>query len=186
MYKVAPEINNFVKVSMKTWKTTLILNHVNRSIISNSISIDRGIFQGDSFSPLFFCIALFPLSKLLNESNRGYNIFDQVITHLFYMDDLKLFAKNDSDLEDLLTIVKDFSDDIGMEFGLDKCAKASFKRGKFCKASNINLDTNTKIRNLEHDEVYKYLGINEGDGIKHTAMKEKIRKECYRRVQLIL
>ena len=173
------------KTGMKTWKTTLIINHGNRSITSNSISINRGIFQGDSFSPLLFCFALFPLSKLLSESNRGYNIFDQVITHLFYMDDLKLFAKNDSDLDDLLTIVKDFSNDIGMEFELDKCAKASFKRGKFCKASNINLDTNTKIRNLEHDEVYKYLGINEGDGIKHTAMKEKIRKECYSRVRLI-
>ena len=65
MYKVALEIINFVKVSTKTWKTTLILNHVNGSIISNSISINRGIFQGDSFSPLLFCIALFPLSRLL-------------------------------------------------------------------------------------------------------------------------
>ena len=73
-----------------------------------------------------------------------------------------------------------------MEFGLDKSAKGSFKRSKFCKASNINPETNTKISNLKHDEVYKYLGINEGDVIKHTAMKEKIRKECYRRVRLIL
>ena len=80
--------------------------------------------------------------------------------------------------------MKDFSDDIGAEF--DKCGKASFKRGKLCKASNINLETNTKIRNLEHDEVYKHLGINEGDGIKHTAMKAKIRKECYGRVRLVL
>ena len=186
MYRVAPEIINFVKIRIKTLKTILILNHGNGSITSNNISINRGIFQGDSFFRLSFCIALFPLSKLLNESNRRYNIFDQVISHLFYMDNLKLFAKNSSDLKDLLTIVKDFSDDIGMEFGIGKCAKASFKRSKFCKASNINLETNTKIRNLEHDEVYKYLGINEGDGIKHTAMKEEICKECYRRVRLIL
>ena len=115
---------------------------------SKSISINRGIFQGNSFSPLLFCIALFPLSQHLNESNRKYKTFRQVITHLFYMDDLKLFAKNDNDLEDLLTIVKDFSDDKGMEFRLDKRAKPSFKRGKFSKACNINTETNTKIRNL--------------------------------------
>ena len=31
-----------------------------------------------------------------------------------------------------------------------------------------------------------YLGINEGDGIQHSAMKEKVRKEYYRRVRMIL
>ena len=30
------------------------------------------------------------------------------------------------------------------------------------------------------------MGINEGDGIQHAAMKEKVRKEYYRRVRLVL
>ena len=51
---------------------------------------------------------------------------------------------------------------------------------------NINPKTNTKIRSLEQDEIYKYLGINKSDSIKHTATEEKIRKEYFRRVQLIL
>ena len=59
----------------------------------------------------------------------------------FYMDDLKLFAKNDQQLEGLLNIVKQFSHDIGMELGLDKCSKATFFRGKLLKAKNIILDT---------------------------------------------
>ena len=46
------------------------------------------------------------------------------------MDDLKLFGRNDEELTDLLNRVKEFSDDIGMNFGLEKCAKATFKRGK--------------------------------------------------------
>ena len=53
------------------------------------------------------------------------------------MDDLKLFAKNDKDLEGLLSTVKQFSNDIGMEFGLDKCAKATFVKGKLIKSSCI-------------------------------------------------
>lgn len=40
------------------------------------------------------------------------------------MDDLKLFARNDDELEGLFQIVKSFSDDSGMSYGLDKCAKA--------------------------------------------------------------
>lgn len=32
----------------------------------------------------------------------------------------------------------------------------------------------------------KYLGINEGDGIEHVRIKEKLRKEYYRHIRLVL
>ena len=55
----------------------------------------------------------------------------------------------------LLTIVKTFSDDIKMEFGLDKCAKATFKRGRLTKTTNLHLDVDTVIEELEQDGTYK-------------------------------
>ena len=171
---------------MKLWKTTLLLSHDKGNLISNSIDINSGIFQGDSLSPLLFCIALIPLSQQLNNTGYGYKIENKVIDHLFFMDDLKLYAKNDSELEGLLHTVKKFSDDIGMSFGLDKCAKATFARGKMIKAPNVKLDNDNVIRNLDQEETYKYLGVVEGDGIGHSAMKERVRKECYRRVRAIL
>ena len=42
------------------------------------------------------------------------------------MNDLKLYAKNDSEIEGLLGKVKGFSDHINMEFGLSKCTKTTF------------------------------------------------------------
>ena len=36
-----------------------------------------------------------------------------------------------------------------MEFGLDKCAKATFGSGKLLKAKNITLDTKTVVKDLE-------------------------------------
>ena len=102
------------------------------------------------------------------------------------MDDLKLFAKNDQQLQDLLNFVKQFSDDIRMEHELDKCAKATFFREKLLKAKNITLDTATVIKNLEPDECYKYLWVTERHGIQHSSMRETIRKECFRRVRSIL
>ena len=39
-----------------------------------SVLIKRGIFQGDSFSPLLFVIALLPLTHILRETGRGYQI----------------------------------------------------------------------------------------------------------------
>ena len=102
------------------------------------------------------------------------------------MDDLKSYGKNDIELDGLLKIVKTFSDDIGIAFGLDKCAKTTFIRGKLKYTRSIVLDTDTKIKELDQEETYKYLGIEESDGIQHGKMKEKIRKECYRRVRGVL
>ena len=42
------------------------------------------------------------------------------------------------------------------------------------------------IKDLEQEEVYKYLGVDESNGLQYAAMKEKIRKECYWRVRAIL
>ena len=119
---------------MKNWKTQLILTHESNTLTTDNIIIKRGIFQGDSLSPLLFCISLIPLSLELNSLGYGYKIRTEWITHLLYIDDLKLYAKDDNELEGLLRIVKGFSDDIGMEFGLSKCAKAVFKRGKLEKS----------------------------------------------------
>ena len=113
--------------------------------MSDNINIKRGIFQGDSLSPLLFCISLIPISLELSSSGYGYKIGTQWTTHLFYMDDLELCAKDDSELEGLLRIVKGFSDDIGMEFGLSKCAKATFKRGKLETSDHVRLDEETVI-----------------------------------------
>ena len=168
------------------WKTTLVLNTVEKTLNAGDVNINSGIFQGDSLSPILFCVTLIPLSKLLNNTGYGYKIYDNTINHLFYMDDLKLFANNDQQLKGLLNILKQFSDDIRMEFGLDKCAKAAFFSGKLLKAKNITLDTITIIKDLEPEDNYKYLGVTEGDVIQHSSMRKKIQKECFRRVTSIL
>ena len=39
---------------------------------SQTIQIRRGIIQGDSLSPLLFCLALIPLTNELNRADSGY------------------------------------------------------------------------------------------------------------------
>ena len=133
MFKVNPTVVNFIIASMKKWKTTLHLNHNNGTMKSRKININTGIYQGDSLSSLLFYLALEPLSSLLNSTKHGYEIKKRKINHLFCMDDLKAYAMNDEQLKKLLDIIKIFSDDIKMEFGLDKCAKATFFKGKLTK-----------------------------------------------------
>ena len=64
--------------------------------------------------------------------------------------------------------------------------KSIVKRGKLTKSTSLELDRITIIRDLDQEEFYKYLGVNESDGIQHSHMKETIRKECYCRVRAIL
>ena len=47
-----------------------------------------------------------------------------------YRDDIKLFAKNEDELEALKQAVKIYSQDIGMEFGIEKCVILIRKSGK--------------------------------------------------------
>ena len=46
------------------------------------------------------------------------------------MDNSKLYAKNEKVLESLAETVQIFSDDIGTEFGIHKCATLVVKTGK--------------------------------------------------------
>ena len=92
------------------------------------------------------------------------------------MDDLKLYRKDDSKLEGHLRIVKGFSDDIDTKFGLSKCAKATFKRGKLEKSHHVLLDEETMIKDLEQEKVYKYLGVDESSGIQHRIMTPKLEE----------
>ena len=47
-----------------------------------------------------------------------------------YMDDIKLFAKNENDLETLIHAVRMYSQDIEMEFGLENCVILVMKSDK--------------------------------------------------------
>ena len=153
---------------------------------SDKINVNCGIFQGEPPSPLLFCLPLIPPTNELNNSKYGYEIYEEAINHLFHMDDLKLCAENDKELEGLVATVKQFGYYIGMAFGLDKCAKATFINVKLTATTAVELDIETTIFELDQDKTYKYLGTDGGSGIQHSKMKEKIRKECYRRARTIL
>ena len=80
-----------------------------------------------------------------------------------YMADIKLFAKNEKELETLIHAVRVYSQDNGMEFGREKCAMLVMKSGK------RHLTDGMELQNQEN-ETYKYLGILEADTIKQLAM----------------
>ena len=87
--KVVKNIQNLLRNSMENWGT-LLCNYGNEL---GKVDIRRGIFQGDSFSPLSIVMAMIPIRMILRQVNEGYCFSEsrEKVYHLLFMDDLKLY-----------------------------------------------------------------------------------------------
>ena len=127
MYKISDEVINFIDKTMKTWRVELTAE--GRKLAEAKIR--RSIFQGDALSPLLFIITMMPLNHILRKCTAGYKLSRSQgkVNYLMYMD-IKLFAKYEKELETLIYTVRIYNRDIGMEFGIEKCAMLVMKSGK--------------------------------------------------------
>ena len=70
LYKIDDSLRAFLASQMTRWETDITLTHNGGAIKVPNVKIKRGIFQGDSLSPLLFCLAIDPLSKLLKSEGK--------------------------------------------------------------------------------------------------------------------
>ena len=182
MVGIAKNVIKTIENSMENWKTILTSNQE----VLGTVNINRGIFQGDSLSPLLFIIIMIPLTMLLREMNVGYHLEKEGdrVNHLLFMDDLKLYGQNNKQLDSLVKTVWLYSQDIGMKFGIDKCAVLEMERGKLIRSEGIILPDGERMKEVD-EEGYKYLGVLQWDRMMNKEMKKKIRTEYIRRVKKI-
>ena len=157
MYKISHEVINFIEKTTQTRRVELTAG--GRSLAETKIQ--RGIFQGDALSTLLFIIAMMTLNHILRKCAVECKLSrsQEKINHLMYMDDIKLFAKDEKELEALIHAVRIYSQDIRIEFGIEKCAMLVMESGKRHMTDGMKLPNYDKIRTLEENEAYKYLGI---------------------------
>ena len=119
MVGLADNIIGLIKQSMNKWKTNLYAD----GKLLGSVPIRRGIFQGDSFSPLLFVIALLLLTHILGETGMGYQLEKNgaKVNHLFFID---------KEIDSLIKTVWQYNKDIKREFGILECAVVSLQRGR--------------------------------------------------------
>ena len=89
-------------------------------------------------------------------------------------------------MDRLLNVVKQFSDDIQMKFGLDKCKKLTIIRGIQTSEADTIFNDGDKITELNNIQSYKYLGIEENTTVKAKHMKAKLKTEYFSRIKRIL
>ena len=182
---IAENIRELLSKSMKLkqWKLSLTSNGNELG----DVKVNRGIFQGDSLSPLLFVLCILPMSLVLRKVKAGYEWGKKEfsLNHLLFMDDLKLYGKSEKQIDSLVRTVHILSTDIGMEFGIRKCGLLILKKGKIVRHQGIELPNGETMKEVEQ-EGYTYLGVVELDKIKESEMKEKTIKKYKRRFRLIL
>ena len=139
-FGVAEYIKSLLVSSTEKWKVMLCSENSEL----DEAEIKRGIFQ----VLLVFVLALIPLSFILSKAMATYEFSEskEKINHLLFMDDLKLYSRSEKGLNSLVQTVRVFSEDIGMEFGIEKCAMLVMERGKIVKSVGIELPDGKVIK----------------------------------------
>ena len=134
LFGVVENIKSLLVNSMEKWKVMLCSGNSELG----EVEINQAIFQGDSLSPSVFALALIPLSLILRKTKAAYEFSEskENISHLLFMDDLKLYSRSEKGLRNGLISTDSlcFSEDIGMEFGIEKCYVSNGER-KDCEVS---------------------------------------------------
>ena len=125
-----------------------------------------------------------------NTQCDGYNIGlpgmrTLKVAHLLFVADLKTYASSQTIAHKQLDLISQFTNDIGMRFGVDKCAYLYMEKGKN-KTIGPELEMNgLQITELDDDKTYKYLGMDENIAYQGSLNKERVIKEYTNRVRKI-
>ena len=129
-----------------SWNTRISVRTKNGYETSEVIMFKRGLPQGDALCPRLFTLCINPISWMLSAMD-GYRISKPIakhITHLLYVDDLKIYAASEEKLKRLVKKVKSCMTDVGLEWNERKCPAAHIKRG--------NLQTNVESMNVGEEQ----------------------------------
>ena len=107
------------------------------------------------------------------------------ITHLLFVDDLKTYASNKKEAMEQLGVITEFTRDIGMEFGADKCAYMNVIQGIRTPLREKISMNGLELNELEDGDSYKYLGQDENIQYDGKLNKERVVAEYFRRVRKI-
>uniref|UniRef100_A0A0N5BJJ2 Reverse transcriptase domain-containing protein n=1 Tax=Strongyloides papillosus TaxID=174720 RepID=A0A0N5BJJ2_STREA len=145
----------------KSWKSTIIFNKKR----IGSFKIGRGVPQGDSLSPLLFCMSIAGIGYGLNKVEGFKSTLPLTSNHQWYMDDLKMYA-NSAEYQKLqINTLTRLSNNIGLDINNKKCATYN----------NVNI--NSPILDfplITKNETYKYLGITQNDLTDLTTLETKL------------
>lgn len=158
--QVCPLLISLLSKLMRNWRTTFQLPGSGKA--TQKMKVRNGIFQGDALSPTLFVIAVSTVSHALCQKGPKVGTAKSDFpNHLFYVDDLKLYANSETELNRLLEITSSVVKDIGLAVNTTKCARTAYKPFEEQTEGQKPEATDMQFPELRDSDTYKYLGINQ-------------------------
>ena len=175
-------MSRVIKNLCEGWSTRIVNGTTRGHQESDLIRFKRGLPQGDALCPRLFTLCINPVAWKLaaTEEYRLSRPVSTSITHLLYIDDLKIYAASESKLNRVLKSAKDAMEDIGLEWNPTKCSIAHVKKGgQVTNERGAIIDERSAIECLKDGELYKFLGVLEG-----AQQEEKQSLQCAAKIYL--
>ena len=129
---------------------------------------------------------------MMLEETDGYKMgqpgkIDLKRTHSMSIDDLKVYQENHRKLEVANETIVKASMDTGACYGVKKCAEIVFKNGKMVKGDGLAVpEERMKALDPEQNEVYTFLGCEQGDKIDVRRVMQRVKNEIAKRLEQLM
>lgn len=180
--KIPDFLRKMLRNLMAKWVTDFVIPRTGGGETVVPITLRRGIFQGDSLSPLLFTMTLVPLTILLRATPEGYIPGRPFVSglpkinHQMFVDDIKVYSSTREGLKKLLTLIEEYGRLVGLELGESKCAEVHRTRTGLDKQAE-----GVRFQVLKKDTTYKYLGMDQVFGLAVTRIRAGITAEVLKR-----
>ena len=106
--------------------------------------------------------------------------------HSLFVDNLKVCQESHIALKNVNEIIVQASHDTGACYGVSKCAEIIFEHGKVVREKGLQvLEERMKTMDLDENEIYTFLGIEQADGIRMKMVFQRVKEELLKRVKMI-
>jgi len=130
---------------------------------TGQIAITEGIMQGDSISPLAFCLFISDIEKILIDENiPGIKMGGEEIHLLAFADDLCLLAPGINTLQRKINMLSDYFRKLGLNVNLNKTKAMEFRRLQRKTCPPVFYER----QKIDYVEKYTYLGVEFHSNIK--------------------
>lgn len=185
-----PENLRFIlKTLMGNWTVKYQGKQNGKTRFSSPLKVQNGLLQGDTLSPLLFCVAITPISHWLRTSIEPYETSmgsrsEHTVScnHQYYMDDLKLYTNSTEQLSKAFEGVERIGGTIGLAINAKKCAVAHLRTADTQIQRSEKLD---QIPELGINESYKYLGIDQNTKLVQGELFERLNKAVLAKAKTI-
>lgn len=183
--KLHPRIRQLLEALMQCWVVRYEVVRNGKVCKSDKLEVKNGLLQGDTLSPMLYCLSVAAISDAINELPRvevvvpGQGVLLK-INHLLFIDDLKGFARKRRYLDRLVELLRRIAGAIGLRINAKKSAIASTRDADHEQPEDQLLPT------LGVRESYKYLGVEERIGVSFGDAWERVKTKMTARLKSVL